>query len=124
MSNTDQISEYIVREFLPDLTPSQLPHDLDLLADGALDSLGVLKLIAWVEHHFRLAVGDSDLDPDNFRSVNAIDAYIARSRSRRPPGRLSRAPGPRPDHRPARTGRPGPVGRALAGAGRRCTGPR
>lgn len=81
MSNTDQISEYIVREFLPDLAPSQLPHDLDLLADGALDSLGVLKLIAWVEHHFRLAVGDTDLDPDNFRSVRAIDAYIARSRS-------------------------------------------
>ncbi|MFD3972706.1 acyl carrier protein [Streptomyces cyaneofuscatus] len=81
MSNTDQISQYIVREFLPDLTPAQLPHDLDLLADGAIDSLGVLKLIAWVEHHFRLAVGDTDLDPDNFRSVNAIDAYIARSRS-------------------------------------------
>ncbi|MEV0490804.1 acyl carrier protein [Streptomyces atratus] len=80
MSNADQISEYIVREFLPDLTPSQLPHDQDLLGDGIIDSLGVLKLIAWVELHFELAVGDTDLDPDNFRSVQAIDAYVARSR--------------------------------------------
>ncbi|MEU5714226.1 phosphopantetheine-binding protein [Streptomyces sp. NPDC020403] len=81
MSNADRISEYIVREFLPDLTPSQLPHDQDLLGDGAIDSLGVLKLIAWVEHHFELAVGDTDLDPENFRSVEAIDAYVARSQS-------------------------------------------
>lgn len=80
MSNADQISEYIVREFLPDLTPSQLPHEQDLLGDGVVDSLGVLKLIAWVEHHFGLAVGDTDLDPDNFRSVRAIDAYVASSR--------------------------------------------
>ncbi|WP_200262057.1 phosphopantetheine-binding protein [Streptomyces sp. HSG2] len=78
MSNAEQISEYIVREFLPDLTATQLPPDQDLLGDGVIDSLGVLKLIAWVEHHFQLAVGDTDLDPDNFRSVNAIDAYVAR----------------------------------------------
>lgn len=80
MSNADRISEYIVTEFLPDLTPTQLPPDQDLLADGVIDSLGVLKLIAWVEHHFELAVGDTDLDPDNFRSVRAIDAYVARSK--------------------------------------------
>ncbi|WP_326700283.1 acyl carrier protein [Streptomyces sp. NBC_01754] len=80
MNNADRISEYIVTEFLPDLTPAQLPPDQDLLADGVIDSLGVLKLIAWVEHHFGLAVGDTDLDPDNFRSVRAIDAYVARSK--------------------------------------------
>ncbi|WP_260604349.1 phosphopantetheine-binding protein [Streptomyces sp. WAC05374] len=58
----------------------ELADDHDLLSDGVIDSLGVLKLIAWVEDHFQLAVGDADLDPDNFRSVAAIDAFIAGAR--------------------------------------------
>lgn len=40
----------------------------------------MLKLIAWVEDRFELPIGDTDLDPDNFRSVAAIDAFIAGAR--------------------------------------------
>ncbi|PRH79289.1 acyl carrier protein [Streptomyces solincola] len=77
MSNIDTIKKFVIEEFLPDLTPQDLRDDHDLLSDGIIDSLGVLKLIAWVEDHFSLDVGDADLDPDNFRSVAAIDAFIA-----------------------------------------------
>ncbi|WP_103500881.1 MULTISPECIES: acyl carrier protein [Streptomyces] len=81
MSHTDQITRYIVGEFLPDVSPDQLDPHQDLLADGVIDSLGVLKLIAWVEHTFDVTIGDTDLDPDNFRSVAAVEAYVARNRS-------------------------------------------
>jgi acyl carrier protein len=80
MSNTATIKQFLIEEFLPDLTPGELADDHDLLSDGVIDSLGVLKLIAWVEDRFGLAVGDTDLDPNNFRSVTAIDAFIEGSR--------------------------------------------
>ncbi len=79
MTHTDTIKQFILEEFLPDVAPEDLTTDHDLLADGVIDSLGLLKLIAWVEDRFALAVDDTALDPDNFRSVAAIDAFISRA---------------------------------------------
>ncbi|GAB7189205.1 hypothetical protein ATKI12_9109, partial [Kitasatospora sp. Ki12] len=47
MSNITRIKRFLIDEFLPDVTPEQLADDHDLLSDGVIDSLGVLKLIAW-----------------------------------------------------------------------------
>lgn len=75
------ITQYIVEEFLPDVAAEDLPVDHDLLADGVIDSLGLLKLIAWIEDRFGLPIGDEAMDPENFRSVRAIDAFVTGSRS-------------------------------------------
>ncbi|MFE5810020.1 phosphopantetheine-binding protein [Streptomyces sp. NPDC056491] len=80
MSNVDTIKNFVITEFLPGTAASELAADHDLLNDGVIDSLGVLKLIAWVEDRFELAIGDADLDPNNFRSVEAIDTFITESR--------------------------------------------
>jgi acyl carrier protein len=76
MSHVDTIKQFVLEEFLPDVSTHELGVDHDLLADGVIDSLGVLKLIAWVEDHFELAVDDTALDPNNFRSILAIDSFI------------------------------------------------
>ena len=76
MNNTATIKRFVIEEFLPDVSAGELADDHDLLADGVIDSLGLLKLIAWVEDHFELAVDDTALDPDNFRSVAAIDSFV------------------------------------------------
>ena len=76
MSHVDTIKQFVIEEFLPDVSAHELGVDHDLLADGVLDSLGVLKLIAWVEDHFELSVDDTALDPNNFRSILAIDSFI------------------------------------------------
>ncbi|WP_331720423.1 phosphopantetheine-binding protein [Streptomyces sp. NBC_00209] len=80
MSNTATIKQFLIEEFLPDLAQDELADDQDLLSSGAIDSLGLLKLIAWVEERFGLAVDDTDLDPNNFRSVTAIDTFVAGAR--------------------------------------------
>lgn len=76
MSNVDVIKGFLIDEFLPDVHASELDVEHDLLGDGLIDSLGVLKLIAWLEERFSLAIGDAELDPDNFRSVSAIEKFI------------------------------------------------
>jgi acyl carrier protein len=77
MSNIDTITAFIVEEFLPGSDPSELPADYDLVATGVVDSLGLLKVIAWLEDRFALAIDDLELDPESFRSVAAIDAFVA-----------------------------------------------
>ena len=86
MSNVDTIKKFVIDEFLPDVSAADLAVDYDLLADGVIDSLGLLKMIAWVEDHFQLAVHDTDLDPNNFRSIGAIDSFIEDARSEKVAG--------------------------------------
>ncbi|MFI9642513.1 acyl carrier protein [Micromonospora sp. NPDC051925] len=87
MSNVDTIKQFVIEEFLPDVPADELDPTEDLLADGVIDSLGLLKLIAWLEDRFELAVDDVALDPDNFRSIAAIDAFVDRASSQAVTGR-------------------------------------
>jgi acyl carrier protein len=45
-----------------------------------VDSLGLLKVVAWLEDEFDIGVDDSELGPDSFRTVAAIKAYVDSAR--------------------------------------------
>jgi acyl carrier protein len=77
---TQKIKEFIVEEFMPDVPVEELEDDFDLLTGGVVDSLGLLKVVAWLEDEFDIAVDDSELGPDSFRTVAAIKAYVDRAR--------------------------------------------
>lgn len=70
------INDYISRELVQD--PAQLPlaDDTSLLESGILDSLSLLRLVVFLEERFGITVGDAELLPENFASVQAICSYI------------------------------------------------
>lgn len=74
--NTDKIKEFIVEEFMPDVPASELESDFDLLTGGVVDSLGLLKVVAWLETEFGIVVDESELGPESFRTVAAINEFI------------------------------------------------
>ena len=69
---TAKIKAFIVEEFMPDVPVEDLEDDYDLLTGGVVDSLGLLKVVAWLEDEFDIGVDDSELGPDSFRTVAAI----------------------------------------------------
>lgn len=85
MSHIAEIRQFVLAEFLPDVPAEDLGPDEDLLAGGVVDSLGLLKLIAWIEDRFGVAVDEVELSPDSFRSITAIDAFIHASVPARTP---------------------------------------
>jgi acyl carrier protein len=84
MSTTRVIKDFVIAEFAPDVRADELDTDLDLLKAGIIDSLGLLKLIAWIEDRFEVAVEDTALDPDNFRTVEAIESFVATAPQQQP----------------------------------------
>ena len=50
------------------------------LANGIVDSLGVMQLVAFVEGEYGIRVDDSELVPGNFDSVEAVAAFVDRKR--------------------------------------------
>lgn len=84
MSHVQAIKDFVIEEFAPDVQADELDTDLDLLKASIIDSLGLLKLIAWIEDRFDVAVEDTALDPDNFRSVDAIETFVASAPQQQP----------------------------------------
>jgi acyl carrier protein len=55
-------------------------HDADLLATGLLDSLGFVDLLLELERRFGVHLAMEDLEPDDFRSVASIAAFVVAQR--------------------------------------------
>lgn len=70
------IIDYILEEILDDL--DELDADEDLLADGMVDSLGMVRLVAFIEDELGIVVPPEDFVVENFLSVDHITAYLVR----------------------------------------------
>lgn len=75
------INDYISRELVQDAALLPLSDDTSLLDSGILDSLSLLQLVVFIEERFGITVGDTELLPQNFASVQTICAYL---RARQP----------------------------------------
>lgn len=76
MQHETVVKQFIIEEFLPDVGMDELASDYDLMAGGVIDSLGLLKTMAWLEDRFDLRADEIDLDPDKFRTVGEISTFI------------------------------------------------
>jgi acyl carrier protein len=52
----------------------------NLLAQGIIDSMGIMKLVAFLEARFGIATVDDDLVPENFESLETLCAFVERKR--------------------------------------------
>lgn len=54
-----------------------LDPDLNLLETGLLDSLGMMRLIRFIERKFERQIPFEDMTVENFGSVTKITQYLA-----------------------------------------------
>jgi len=74
-----------IREFLK----SQLPADEvaefsngdSLLEAGIIDSMTMVDLIAFLEEEYAITIGEDDMVPENFDSVDSIATYVEGKRA-------------------------------------------
>ncbi len=52
----------------------------DLIEEGIIDSMSLLRLVSFLEERFQIEVKDEDLVPDNFRTLATVDAFVSRCR--------------------------------------------
>lgn len=78
MNISDQIQDYIQRELA---NGRNVSSEESLLEAGVLDSLAIVKLVAFIEDEFDVEIPDTDFDPDNFESVSSISQLIERVRN-------------------------------------------
>lgn len=70
------VKGYITAELLGD--PTRALHDDDpLLLDGLIDSLGAVRLVAYLESNWEVSVPPQDVTVENFGTVADIAAYVS-----------------------------------------------
>ena len=69
-----------IREILIDTRPEyDFLDEVDFIESGMLDSFDVLTLITELEEKFNIRINGSDILPENFYSIKAIENLIVKS---------------------------------------------
>lgn len=68
------VKAFIVDNLL--MVGGDLAESASLQGQGAIDSTGVLELVAFLESRFGITIADDELRPENLDSVEAIEAYV------------------------------------------------
>lgn len=77
MNETEQIlTTFICSELLED-PGYPLARDDDLLLDEIIDSLGVMRLVEFIEQRSGERVPSSDITVENLATVEVLAAYLA-----------------------------------------------
>jgi acyl carrier protein len=76
MSRMQTLEKFILTEIAAQLNKENLNPDEDLLEQGIIDSLGILKLIVFLEEAFGTKVSEEEIIPENFQTLNTISKFV------------------------------------------------
>lgn len=75
-SNHAIIIKYIQGNLLNGKGEIELSPEDDLLGSGLLDSMGVMRLVSFVEETFNIKIPPEDIVIEHFMDVRAITNYV------------------------------------------------
>lgn len=76
----EQIREYILSEFLPGESASNLKDETPLRTSGVLDSMATLQLVTYVENQFGIEVEAHEAGIQNFDHIGDIASFVLRKK--------------------------------------------
>jgi len=76
------IKDHIVKEFMYGNLETAVDENLQLIQDGIIDSLGIFRVIGFLEEQFEIKVKPEDVVLENFETVGSIkNLVVARAES-------------------------------------------
>jgi methoxymalonate biosynthesis acyl carrier protein len=81
MQDETILIEFIEKDLARGKVTGTLGFSDDLIESEILDSLGIMKLILFLENNFAVKISDDDLTLENFSSIMSINSLIERKRT-------------------------------------------
>jgi acyl carrier protein len=72
----EQVRQFIREELASAKGISTFRDDESLMANGVIDSLGVFRLVTFMEENLGVRVGDEEISAENLESVDKIEQLI------------------------------------------------
>ena len=80
-SIAQQVRQFIVDNLLFGQGGDRLSNDDSFLANGLVDSMGILSLVTFVQETFAIFIADEEIVPENWDSISRIAAFVASKQS-------------------------------------------
>lgn len=78
MSILADLEKFLLEEVAVDTSRKSLEPEDDLLEQGVIDSMGILKLVAYIEETYGVQIDDEDVIPENFQTLASMASFIER----------------------------------------------
>jgi acyl carrier protein len=78
----DQIREFIQVQLAEPKGISTFSDDESLMENGVVDSLGIFRLVSFLEEDLRVRVSDDEINAETLKSVNSIEELVMRKRNK------------------------------------------
>jgi len=78
---TESVRDFLISEHYWQGERSELTDDVPLIANRVIDSMGLLRLVAWIEEHFGVTIDDTEVVPANFGTIAGIAELVGRKSS-------------------------------------------
>ena len=75
-----KLRDFIFQELIFVADPEQFANDDDLLEAG-LDSMGIMRLIMFIENEYAITLPDTEIEPDNVQTFNALEQWILKHKN-------------------------------------------
>jgi acyl carrier protein len=73
---SEDVKEFILKEFLPGENPKELTDSTPLITGGILDSLATLKLVAFLEERFEIQLKPHEADVEHLNNITSITDLV------------------------------------------------
>ncbi len=77
MTQAERIRDFLIDEANWDGPREELTDELPLIENHIVDSMLLLRMVAWLEEEYGIDIGDADVVPSNFGSIERIAQLIA-----------------------------------------------
>jgi len=74
-TTSEHIKRFIFAQF-PLAKTRKIGNDDLLLEGGIIDSLGILHVVTYLEHEFKITISDDDLVPENFQTIERMASFV------------------------------------------------
>jgi acyl carrier protein len=85
MTTEDRLRRFIVLDLRWPGSIAELTDDLPLLERRVVDSLGIFRLVAFIEEQFQISIDDEELVPGHFATLTSLRRFIE-AKARHPEG--------------------------------------
>lgn len=75
----EDIKRFIITKF-PIARKTNITYKDSLLDSGIVDSLGVLEVVSYLVENHEIEIGEDDLMPENFNSIQSIADFIEKKK--------------------------------------------
>ena len=83
MIQKQDLTEFILKELVTFDEMQSIDENEPLLETGIIDSLGIMKLLAFIEEKWKVQVPDQELTAENFDTISSVLKLIERMQDSR-----------------------------------------